>query len=620
MFLKKRLKLKTKIKMKKLTRFLGVMIIAAAIAVGSTAHALTQAQANAIIAALGLTGSQASVIQALVVGGGSTVVSTTFTSNLTIGSTGSEVVALQDLLISRGHLVMPAGVSKGYFGPLTQQALAKMQAANGISPAVGYFGPITRNFVNSLVVVTPPSTTPTTPTTPVLQGGEGYIEVDVILDADPILDLGDIETIIEVSVEAKDSDVSINRVDFMFENRPWLYFSEVNLLVDGKEVASLSRSSDFTDVSGDWRARFSNLNIVIEEGDSVDIALEVAVLASMQGTRADDDFDVWLPEDGIRVTDAAGLTQYGPEDDVVIYIDGFGDSFGDGLAKLTVGDNSPTKAVVVLDEDVRTNGVTVLEFVVEAKDSDIEITEVEVEFASAGSDEKDLVYRAYLYRGNTLVSQKSVNDEYATFNNLSHKISKGSKQTFTVKLDFNKTDGLTLGDFEVVEVVVDYENADYIEDTATLSVGEVHKLVNEVLVATFVSKTAPVYSTLGDNTIAKVTFTMDLTAVGGVFYIAEDGSGFDVDFDNGDINEVSRDITSTNAFLMSNGDAYRINEDQTRRVTFEIVVESDAGTESGRVILNSLEFWNNADLDDVDDTVTLGAPEYRSSTVTVFTQ
>ncbi|HMP67571.1 MAG TPA: hypothetical protein PKA60_02370, partial [Candidatus Paceibacterota bacterium] len=90
--------------MKKLTRFLGVMIIAAAIAVGSTAHALTQAQANAIIAALGLTGSQASVIQALVVGG-SPVSSTTFTVDLTIGSTGSDVVALQDLLISRGHLV-----------------------------------------------------------------------------------------------------------------------------------------------------------------------------------------------------------------------------------------------------------------------------------------------------------------------------------------------------------------------------------------------------------------------------------------------------------------------------------------------------------------------------------
>jgi len=35
------------------------------------------------------------------------------------------------------------------FGAATRGALARFQAANGISPAVGYFGAITRSYINS---------------------------------------------------------------------------------------------------------------------------------------------------------------------------------------------------------------------------------------------------------------------------------------------------------------------------------------------------------------------------------------------------------------------------------------------------------------------------------------
>jgi hypothetical protein len=74
---------------------------------------------------------------------------TPFTQDLTIGSTGSQVIALQQMLVSRGFLVMPAGVAYGYFGELTRSAVARWQAANGISPAVGYFGPISRSKINN---------------------------------------------------------------------------------------------------------------------------------------------------------------------------------------------------------------------------------------------------------------------------------------------------------------------------------------------------------------------------------------------------------------------------------------------------------------------------------------
>ncbi|HEY5221096.1 MAG TPA: peptidoglycan-binding protein [Candidatus Paceibacterota bacterium] len=81
--------------------------------------------------------------------GGSTSMTYDFSSDLTVGSTGAQVTALQQFLINKGYLTAVSAPT-GYFGPLTASALAKFQAANGITPSVGYFGPKTRAFVNSM--------------------------------------------------------------------------------------------------------------------------------------------------------------------------------------------------------------------------------------------------------------------------------------------------------------------------------------------------------------------------------------------------------------------------------------------------------------------------------------
>lgn len=72
-----------------------------------------------------------------------------FTLDLTLGNTGSEVIALQEMLVAQGHLQMPAGIAYGYFGPLTKAALIKWQLANGVSPAIGYWGKISKAKVNA---------------------------------------------------------------------------------------------------------------------------------------------------------------------------------------------------------------------------------------------------------------------------------------------------------------------------------------------------------------------------------------------------------------------------------------------------------------------------------------
>jgi peptidoglycan hydrolase-like protein with peptidoglycan-binding domain len=75
------------------------------------------------------------------------------TRDLTVGSRGSDVSALQEFLISQAKGPAASALSStgatGYFGSLTQAALAEYQTAAKITPASGYFGPITRAYLKN---------------------------------------------------------------------------------------------------------------------------------------------------------------------------------------------------------------------------------------------------------------------------------------------------------------------------------------------------------------------------------------------------------------------------------------------------------------------------------------
>jgi hypothetical protein len=74
--------------------------------------------------------------------------------DLTIGSTGADVTSLQEFLVTKDvgpDATALANVgATGYFGLITQAALAEYQATVGITPAQGYFGPITRAYLRSI--------------------------------------------------------------------------------------------------------------------------------------------------------------------------------------------------------------------------------------------------------------------------------------------------------------------------------------------------------------------------------------------------------------------------------------------------------------------------------------
>jgi hypothetical protein len=116
-----------------------------------------QAQIAALLAQINALQAQ---LQAQTGGGAS--VSCSFTRDLTVGSTGDDVKCLQQYLNGAGYKIAASGPgSPGnestYFGQLTKAAVAKWQAANGISPASGYFGPISRSKYASLAGAGAPS-------------------------------------------------------------------------------------------------------------------------------------------------------------------------------------------------------------------------------------------------------------------------------------------------------------------------------------------------------------------------------------------------------------------------------------------------------------------------------
>jgi len=76
----------------------------------------------------------------------------TFTRNLTLGTQGSDVAALQQFLVTNGFLKV--STSTNYFGSLTKTALSAWQASVGIYPSSGFLGPLSIKKINAAATTT----------------------------------------------------------------------------------------------------------------------------------------------------------------------------------------------------------------------------------------------------------------------------------------------------------------------------------------------------------------------------------------------------------------------------------------------------------------------------------
>ena len=161
--------------MNKIARKIGVAVIALVtiVSVSGIVPVSAQTPAETIQAQINTLLAQIATLQAQIGGGATTptapVAVFNFTRNLTLGSTGEDVRALQQFLNAQGFAVATTGPGSignesTRFGPRTQAALARFQAARNISPARGFFGPLTRARVATAAPVVPVVPVVTVPT------------------------------------------------------------------------------------------------------------------------------------------------------------------------------------------------------------------------------------------------------------------------------------------------------------------------------------------------------------------------------------------------------------------------------------------------------------------------
>jgi len=156
--------------MNKIARKIGVAVIALVtiVSVSGITPVVAQTPAEALQVQINTLLAQIATLQGQLGGGVTTPAPApafNFTRNLTVGSTGEDVRALQQFLNARGFTVAATGPGSignesTRFGPRTQAALARFQSANNVSPARGFFGPLTRARIATVTPTPTPTPTP----------------------------------------------------------------------------------------------------------------------------------------------------------------------------------------------------------------------------------------------------------------------------------------------------------------------------------------------------------------------------------------------------------------------------------------------------------------------------
>lgn len=277
-----------------------------------------QAQINALMA-------QIAALQSSTGGSSATVAACTFTRSLTVGSQGEDVKCLQNALTPK--YFTNAGGATGYFGSVTQSAVAAWQAANGISPAVGYFGPVSQAKYNAMMTETPADDSDDSDDSSDdsddsddsdngdLSGEASLNNMEIDSASDDSIEEGAEDAEVAVAtIEFQDGDAMITRLDVEFDSVSnaadvWDVLDEVALMVDGDEVARMSASDedDYLDTTGNaGTLRFSGLDLVGMEDEEV----EVTVVATIQNTVDSNDQGTFnVSVNSMRFVDADDVTE-----------------------------------------------------------------------------------------------------------------------------------------------------------------------------------------------------------------------------------------------------------------------------------------------------------------------
>lgn len=574
-----------------------------------------------------------------------TTASVSFTRDLHTGSTGADVTALQTWLIAGGYSI-PAGAT-GYFGSQTKAAVAAFQAANSITPAAGYFGPITRAKVaamggssssssGSVAGCAPGAAYSSTTGQPCgtsssssgsLTGGEGMItNYKNVGASNTALNAGQSNTVYGVEFQASGSDLAVDRMSFdaylssgSGSTRPWTVFQQAQLMRGSTVIATIDASNmnnwsqDGTATSNGntiYRLNYVGMNDVVKMGQTADYYLVLSTQANINSANNGNVFTVYQPLQGIRATDAKGLSEYsssqGTNSTVSV------SSSVSGALTLSAGNDNPAATTVAASQSAQTNDVTLTTFTLQAQSGDVTVYTIPVSIATTTNNASDIIRQIKLYSNGTLVDTES----YAVgsgatsvkFKNLNVTIPSGTTQNFRVAADINQVGGTNTVS-EGASVAVSIPNSGF---EAVNSAGNNVSVTGSVTgnVITFrtiginatVSASTPVTS--GTNsTSASFSFSVPVTAFGQTAYIGSTSNAFTATIHTATTTYAATGVITSSAPVDTASGAYYIPSGTTSTFTITVSASGAVGPGLNYASLDNLK-WGTSGANSTQNTFT----------------
>jgi hypothetical protein len=456
-------------------------ILTASFAFATPAKAQTIAELQALVQSL--------MAQIAALSGGSSTAGSgagcyAFTMTHQMGDTGGEVMEIQKFLNSHGAQIAATGAGSpgnesSYFGALTRAAVAKWQAANGVSPAAGYWGPVTRAKVAQVCASMPGTTPGTTPGSTGLQGTAGSaVFTATSEDVEDTVQTGSTERVGAFKIEAQGSDIRATSVRVTFTKTTsgsatdylTAYFSEISLWANGQKIGSMPASSFTRDSAGVYSAVIP-VDQIVRMGSSNKVLFHVG--ATAQTSVDSDDIsagNTWgLTVTQVRYTDASGAVLFdNPNSQSVgantgIEVERLSQS-SDVVLRMAEGSGNPKAGNVEVNESNSTE-ITIQEFTLRAENADMTFDQLVATTTLTGVDAmNDMVQTLYLMRGNTRVAEFTptsttpVSAAPITFElDDLESLSMGSTQTYRVVAKVNQigsssTDATTFGPSDTIKV------------------------------------------------------------------------------------------------------------------------------------------------------------------------
>jgi len=601
-----------------------------------------------------------SVVAPVAASAQTTTAAYTFSTDLTVGSTGADVVALQSFLVAKGLLTIPAGVAEGYFGSLTQAAVSAYQAMKGITPTAGYFGPITRAAVNadeaamggvSTTSACPAgyTCTPTNPVTTPVTCPAGYTCTSTTTGAPA--PSGTTEGILNITLaatpasnasirqqnnvpvyglqfQAQQADVYIQTVDLQFnvvnngnggatENPSTLINSMT--LWDGStalQTVPVTTSTFVRDQNQVYHYQFSGLNDLVQDNTTKTLTL------TFNTNSIDNSRTVTIQGYGsssIRATSGQNISSF---------YDVSGSAYALSQTFLQPGQSTLTLSAAsnpLRSQNYRVNelgdslqGVPLLTFNLQSQSGDSTLLTVNATTTASGT----LPTTEYLYQGSTLLQSKSVGTNGSvSFNNLTNAagsvVPEGTIQTYTIKADFAaSTHNATFASTTVTSVVYQTPNG----DSAVLSnsVAGVNQYVYTSAPSFTLTSTPTIQITgtnqNGSSTAMTASFAFNVTANGGTLAIPQN-SDFTVVFTDGTHFATS---TSVNVVTIPNN---AIADGSTASVTVTAQLPYSGVPASGlyNAYIAAIH-WSIAGNDGITNSIsqTYGLDDYKTSAAANF--